>query len=285
MYKTSQIRALALIGVVLAGCPGKDGEDGDADGDASASDSTASSGVDSESVTDSTPTGGSTSDTGGGDGECDPRAQDCPEGLKCTAYAKMAGDEWNANKCVDETGAGVAGDPCEIVGSDMFTGIDNCAKGYICQNPDEELKNGVCIEFCKPDDSCPNTTGGKAVCLPANEGKLPICLANCNPLTQDCAGNQACYGDPSGPPFFCYGPDPKDGGGAGSKCEFTNACLAGLSCADASVVEGCPADSLGCCTPFCSLDEMNCTGMSECAPFFDVEQPGLENVGICVLPG
>lgn len=284
MYKSSHIRALALFGALgaLAGCPAKDDEDGDA----SATEVTASSGADSETVaTDSTPTGGSTSDTGGASGECDPRAQDCPEGLKCTAYGKMPGDEWNANKCVDETGPGVAGDECEIVGADMFTGIDNCAKGYICQNPDAELKNGVCIEFCQPDDKCPNTTGGDAICLPANDGKLPICLANCNPLTQDCAGNQGCYGDPAGPPFFCYGPDPKDGGGEGSKCEFTNACLPGLHCADAAVVEGCPADSIGCCTPFCSLDEATCSGSQECSPFFDMEQPGLENVGICTLPG
>lgn len=283
MDKTSQFRALVLL-CVLAGCAAKDDDDDGDSGDTSAGSSGTDAGT---ATTDPMPTGtdAATSDTEGGNGECDPRAQDCPEGLKCTAYGKMAGDEWNANKCVDEpNNGGVAGDPCEIMGADMFTGIDTCAKGYICQNPDEELKNGACVEFCKPDDSCPNTSGGMAPCLPANDGKLPICLASCNPLIQDCPGQQACYGDPSGPPFFCYGPDPKNGGTDGAKCGFTNDCLAGLHCADAATVEGCTGDATACCTPFCALDEMACTGMEMCSPFFPTPQPGYENVGICVLP-
>jgi hypothetical protein len=75
--------------------------------------------------------------------------QDCPEGQKCTAYGKKAGDTWNANKCVPvaANAAGI-GDPCAIEGADMFTGIDNCAKGSSAQNVDEELKNGASVEFC-----------------------------------------------------------------------------------------------------------------------------------------
>jgi hypothetical protein len=230
-----------------------------------------------------TPTTGDPT-TGGASGECSPRLQDCPEGLKCTAYLKPPGIGWNANKCVQEpVNGGVAGDDCTAQDVDLFSGIDDCAKGFICQNYDMEGKNGVCIEFCQDDDSCPNTGGGNAICLPANEGVLPICLANCDPLVQDCAGSQGCYGDPSGPPFFCYGADPKDGGTDGSKCEFTNACLPGLNCSDAATLDGC--DSAYCCTPFCPLDGMACTAPEECVPYYAEPVPGSENVGVCALPG
>ena len=230
-------------------------------------------------------TGTSDPTTGGGEIDCDPTLQDCAEGDKCTAYAKMKVDTWDANKCVPVTGDGVAGDPCTVEGG-IATGIDDCAKGYICLNTDSEGKNGACVEFCQPDlKSCPNTSGGGGLCNVANDGALPICLFTCDPLVQDCPGQQACYGDPAGPPFICFGPDPKDGGQDGSTCEFTNACLAGLQCQDSATLEGCPADSAGCCTPFCPLDGNECTGAEECVAFFAEVVPGFENVGICVLPG
>ena len=203
-----------------------------------------------------------------------------------TAYGKLPGDEWNANKCVPEPlNGGVAGDPCAIEGDDMFTGLDNCAEGYICLNVDSEQKNGACIEFCTSEMTCPNTSGGDGVCIVTNDGALPICLALCDPLLQDCAGQGACYGDPSGPPFVCFNPDPKDGGQDGGACDFTNACLKGLNCAQADTQEGCVTDQFGCCAPFCDITEMTCTGAEECLPFFMEPQPGFENLGICALPG
>lgn len=292
---------VALLGS-LAGCTEDKGET-DTDGTGTGGSTAAST---SGSTTTTPTTGGTTGDatgtgtatgtatgdlttgdgtTGGADVECNPRTQDCPEGLKCTAYLKPPGVGWNANKCVEEPiDGGVAGDPCEAKDIDVFSGIDDCAKGFICQNYDMEGKNGVCIEFCQDDDSCPNTGGGNAICLPANDGVLPICLAICDPLVQDCAGSQGCYGDPSGPPFFCYGADPKDGGTDGSKCEFTNACLPGLNCSDAATLDGC-LDSAYCCTPFCPLDGMACTAPEECVPFYNEPVPGSENVGVCALPG
>jgi hypothetical protein len=275
MNKIGHLRALALLSLLAAGC-------GD---DKQETETGTGSGTDSDSTT-----GGTTPTTGdetGGEAQCSPSAQDCPAGSKCTSYGKLAGDAWNANKCVPEPmKGGVAGDPCSIEGADMFTGIDNCAKGYICQNVDADQKNGICTEYCTPEMTCPNTSGGDGICLfDSNEGTLPICLPLCDPLLQDCGGESACYGDPSGPPFFCYNPDPKDGGMDGSSCDFTNACLAGLTCAQADTQEGCVTTEFGCCSPFCALDEMTCTGGEECVPFFMEVQVGFENVGVCALPG
>lgn len=281
MYRMKYWGALALVGS-LVGCTA-DGGDTDTDTGPGTTGSE-SAGTDTGTGTDTPPT--TTEDpTGGNEVECDPIAQDCPEGLKCTAYAKELVDTWDANKCVPETNTdNVAGDPCEVEGG-IATGIDNCAKGYICLNTDSEGKDGACVEFCAADMTCPNTSGGAGICIVTNDGTLPICLATCDPLMQDCPGQQACYGDPGGPPFFCFGPDPKDGGQDGSTCEFTNACLAGLQCNDSATLEGCPADSIGCCTPFCPLDGDVCTGAEECVSFFAEPTPGFENVGICVLPG
>ena len=313
MYRMNYWGALALLGS-LAGCPADKG-DTDTDGATDATDATAATVAGTTAGTADTTTGttgttaegttalpttteapttaepttaGSTTDgttTSGMDVECMARLQDCPEGLKCTAYAKVLQDTWDANKCVPEAGDGVAGDPCEMADADMFSGIDNCAKGYICLNTDDQGKNGFCVEFCQADDSCPNTTGGTGICFPANDGLLPICLATCDPLVQDCPGTQACYGDSAGPPFFCFQPDPQDGGQDGTTCEFTNACLPGLQCQDGATLEGCPPGSIGCCTPFCPLDGDVCTGAEECVAFFMEPVPGFENVGICVLPG
>jgi hypothetical protein len=237
--------------------------------------------------------GADTSTTGDGDGdgdggmqECDPILQDCPDGFKCTASDTDEDDFWDANMCVpapDE--GGVVGDPCAIEGEDMFTGIDNCAEGYICLNVDENHENGACAEFCASDMTCPNTSGGDGVCVVLNDGVLPICLSTCDPLLQDCPGQAACYGTDE-PPFICFTPDAKGGGQDGAPCNYLNACLEGLGCADAANQEDCMTTEFGCCTPFCPLDgSATCTGAEECIPFFPSEQPGYENVGICALPG
>ncbi len=268
-----------VIGV-LGGCG-----DGGAD-DTSGTDTVATTGTDSASTTgtvptttESTPTEG---DTEAGGGECDPLLQDCPEGAKCTAYGKLPGDAWDANKCVPETGNAQAGDPCEVEGSDMFTGIDNCARGFICLNTDSNGKDGACVEMCGEGETCP-VTG--TFCVPANEGVLPICPPMCDPLLQDCGGTQGCVGDPELPFFVCFNPDPQDGGQDGSSCDFTNGCLPGLHCAQAATQEGCITDGFGCCTPFCDLTDPDCTGNEVCSAFFPDPQPGFEDVGICVLPG
>ncbi|PRQ04916.1 hypothetical protein [Enhygromyxa salina] len=268
-------RAVGLF-VLLAAC-----------GDTRATDETGGGTTDTDTDTEAgDPSDTSTTDdSGGGMQECDPIAQDCPAGFKCTAFDKDASGLWNANQCVAEpANGGVAGDQCAIEGPDMFTGIDNCAEGYICLNVDENQENGACIEFCSADMSCPNTSGGDGVCIVVNDGALPICLATCDPLLQDCQGQAACYGTDQ-PPFICFNPDAKGGGQDGAPCDYVNACLEGLSCAAAASQEDCAVMEFGCCTPFCPLDgSATCTGNEECVPFFEVEQPGFENVGICALP-
>ena len=234
-------------------------------------------------------TGGSTGNVGG---MCNPRTQDCPDGLKCTAYATpMSMVGWDADQCVPApmNGGGI-GDPCQIDdGQSVFSGLDNCAPGGFCFNFDFMTgKGGACIEFCKEDDSCPMTNGGNAGCLEAaNMGVLPICLPKCDPLIQDCADMQGCFGDPSIEFFFCAAVDPGPNTGLdNSPCEFTNACQPGFSCQASTVVDGCDPMATGCCTPFCTIgDNKDCSPKEQCVPFYAMNPPpGLEMVGVCAIP-
>lgn len=310
-YRIGHLRALGLA-CLLAGCNGG--------GDDTSSESTGAATVDSSETgtaasttsddttgpatptsttmttvddTGPTPTTGddttgpepTTGDETGGSQQCNPSAQDCPEGSKCTAFAEPGMPAWSANKCVPTIeGAPLIGEPCEVMGENEFSGIDNCAAGGICLFVDAELKNGFCVEFCDPDVG--ECAGNDQVCIPANGGVLPICVDSCDPLIQDCPAGGGCYGDPSGPPFVCFFEDPVGGGMDGDPCSFSNACLKGLSCTDAAVLEGCNTPEGGCCSPYCELDGMNqCTDPEECTAFFPMEYPGYENVGVCTLPG
>ncbi len=235
------------------------------------------------------PTGGSTGMVGG---MCNPSLQDCPDGQKCTAYQSPGMPPgWDANQCVpDPMNGGGIGDPCQINdGESVFSGLDNCAEGGFCFNFDFMTgKGGACIEFCKEDKSCPMTNGGNAGCLEgANEGVLPICLPKCDPLVQDCPDMQGCYGDPSINFFFCATPDPGMNTGVDkSPCEYTNACKSGFSCQDAKTVDACDPMAVGCCTAFCSVSNpVDCTGANKCVAFYPMNPPpGLEDVGVCVIP-
>lgn len=223
---------------------------------------------------------------------CNPAAQDCPDGQKCTAYQSTPTPGWDANQCVPEpaNGGGV-GDPCQIdMGESVFSGLDNCAEGNICLNFDFDTGlGGACVEFCDTEGKCLETAGGNAVCVEgSNMGVLPICLPACDPLLQDCPDDQGCYGDPSLDGFICFSPDTGMGDGTdNAPCEFTNACAPGFSCQDAATVEGCDANAIACCTPFCSVSggDAACAPMEDCVPFYPSNPPaGLEDVGVCAIP-
>ncbi len=217
---------------------------------------------------------------GGGSNECDPRTQDCPRGQKCTAWANDGGTFWNATRCVDVGGRGVAGDSCTAEGSGV-SGIDDCGVGFICLNTDQD-GIGTCVQFCQGDNrDCPPGD----VCAIYNDGVLPICLVGCDPLLQDCPPTQSCIDAPGGQ-FICFTDASGDAGADGDPCppqDGENSCDPGLWCGPNS--NGC-AD-VNCCTPYCDLADPQCQVPDACVSFFgdpDSAPPGFEDVGVCVLP-
>ncbi len=221
-------------------------------------------------------------------GECSLWDQDCGEGEKCMPWANDGGGSWNDSRCTPlDSAPGQPGDACTVEGSGV-TGIDSCDVGSMCWNVDEEGA-GVCVSLCNGTQEAPLCDNPNDQCIIANDGFLPLCLPNCDPLL-GCPDGEGCYPSENG--FVCA-PDASgpDLGGFGDACEYTNACDPSLFCAAANAVPGC--ESAFCCSNYCDLSEpepsADCGGVGggqECISAFPEGMviPGYEDVGICALP-
>jgi hypothetical protein len=296
MNTRSKLVVLALFGLacgppkLIGGDSDADGESGDATtgdattGDAPSNPSTSSSANSSTSDTDTGDEDTSDEDTlffvpaYDIDGcECDPFAQDCPEGEKCVPYASTGG-EWDANKCVPVTGDQATGEPCTYGG--RLEATDDCDAMGICVDRDGDML-GTCHAFCPgtaDNPQCPDNL----LCEISNEGSATLCVEQCNPLLQDCEQPSACYWDNTG--FHCLA-----GGdlAVGEPCGYANECPPGNQCVEAALLPSC--DGEACCTGICELglDENLCLlPGTACVPFFEQgDAPkGLEHVGLCLVP-
>jgi hypothetical protein len=148
---------------------------------------------------------------------------------------------------------------------------------------------GVCLAFCDINNmaSCADAGLPDAKCIAFNDGVLPLCEDDCDPLAQDCTPPQGCYavGDQG---FVCTLPGHEDGkGNDGDECYTIQSCQPGLLCANGMGQNGCMSDA--CCTPFCDVngDGSECTDpMESCVPYYEMGMapPGYEDVGLCFIP-
>ncbi|KIG12352.1 hypothetical protein DB30_01543 [Enhygromyxa salina] len=215
--------------------------------------------------------------------DCDPFAQDCPEGEKCVPYAST-GSNLDSNKCVPVTGSQAAGEPCAYGG--VVEASDDCDQDSHCFHIEENdgSATGTCTAFCKgtPDD--PLCEEGSA-CLIDYDGSLTLCLDTCHPLMQDCVDGHACKW--LGNAFLCE-LESDNAAATGDPCDDVNTCASGNLCADVDFVPGCQGGS--CCTEFCDTADQNfvCSNpQTECVPFFEepeMQPPGFETIGLCVTP-
>ena len=274
------------------------GSSGDSAGTTAGSAGSSSSGAMSSTVTTASSSGSSDASAGSTGCEficdtdmpgpmidCDTFAQDCPEGQKCAAYDSDMNGAWDSTQCVGLAGDGQLGDPCTA--EPGKTGVDSCDVGYMCWDLDEEGV-GVCVAQCTGTPENPMCPPGSQ-CVTCQECVISICRSGCNPLLQDCMGGELCIGDFNGDGFLCVLDASGDMAPEGTPCELANVCNAGTMCVNQDFYPN-PAceGSLGCCAPFCDLDDPgSCDGLSvdgvECVPYYgDGEAPpGLENVGVC----
>lgn len=212
--------------------------------------------------------------------DCDPWAQDCPEGNKCVPYSSD-GSPWNANRCVPIQGDGQPGDTCSWDGITEAT--DSCDASSHCwdvMDVDGQLQ-GVCTPFCDGTADNPICGPGTA-CLIANEGSITLCVATCDPIAQDCGTGFGCFWASGN--FQCIFTAGEIL--AGEPCGYINDCAPGHLCATADVLPECNGSA--CCTAFCDLEEPHCGNPStECTAFFEegTAPPNYESVGVCVMPG
>ena len=110
---------------------------------------------------------------------------------------------------------------------------------------------------------------------------VPMCMARCDPLLQDCDPGQACHWGNSG--FVCLAGQLGQGNiPTGEPCEGLGDCLPGNLC-----TVDVPACDGECCAEHCDLNNPVCSMMgTECVPMFDVNMApdGLDHVGICLSP-
>jgi hypothetical protein len=220
-------------------------------------------------------------DTVGPGADCDPFAQDCPPGEKCSAWADDGGGSWNATKCVP-----IAEDPdqpgeaCTVEASPV-SGVDSCDLGSMCWDVDGAL-HGTCVPLCTGTSDDPACGDFTTTCSITNGGALNLCLPICNPLIDQCDDDQGCY--IGGTAFVCS----PDGSGAagqqGDECMYVNACDPGLVCMDGDYVPGCTDPA--CCTAVCDISSLDaCAGLGvPCVPAYaeGTAPPGLELVGFCI---
>lgn len=227
----------------------------------------------------------------GGGGMCDVFAQDCPRGEKCMPWASDGGGSWNATTCSPVVkNPGQRGDECTVEGS-AVSGVDDCDVGLMCYDVQAKTNTGTCFELCGGSPNAPTCDEG--LCAVYNDGTLPLCLTDCDPLLGDCPGGQLCIASPSANGFVCIlDALPASPGVYGAPCTFINDCDPGHFCAISAVVAGCSNPS-GCCAEYCDLSEANpssqCTGQAsgeECQPWYgtDAPPPGYEDVGFCGIP-
>jgi hypothetical protein len=236
------------------------------------SEDTSGDGTASNSGTDTDPTGGAL--------ECDPFAQDCAPGEKCSAWADDGGSSWNATHCVPvDPDPAQPGEPCVVRGSGV-SGIDNCDVGVMCWNVDPFTLMGTCVALCTGSVDDPVCEDDAASCQISNDDALNLCLPMCHPLLDDCPAGEGCY--PGDEAFHCSSDASGAAGAQGDECMFVNVCDPGLACIDGDFV-GCSDPA--CCSSFCDFtDPTACTDAGLfCIPWYEEGQapPGFEVLGIC----
>ena len=117
-----------------------------------------------------------------GPGDCDPYAQDCPDGEKCLPYDPMGTGVWSSTRCsaVADDPAGLD-EPCTMPDVSVG-GEDTCDVGLVCW--DLSGNNGVCAEMCgcgnlSPTCATPGTTC--AAFRRGRRGRMPTAVRSPRP--------------------------------------------------------------------------------------------------------
>ncbi|MDC0720120.1 hypothetical protein [Nannocystis bainbridge] len=226
-------------------------------------------------------------DGGGGKKECSIFEQDCPEGKKCAPYSADGDNSWDTVKCVDVVSdpAGL-GELCEVLGAPA-SGADTCDEGFICLYVQWPELEGTCIAYCQgsPDEPL---CGPGTDCTTNSDGIVHLCLPECDPLLQDCPGDELCIAHPDDGDWTCVFDSSGDEGQPFDACEYASACDPGLLCLPPEFAVECDPVATGCCLPLCDLELPNtCPGQGQqCVAWYAPGEapPGKDHLGQCALP-
>ncbi|MCA9546062.1 MAG: M20/M25/M40 family metallo-hydrolase [Myxococcales bacterium] len=191
--------------------------------------------------------------------ECDPIAQDCPDGARCTLVSTGG---WHET-CVAPAAEGAGtGEPCVRDGE----GGDSCAPGHLCALwglPRSDPQQRTCRLLCRVDGDCPADENCIRLGGVTDTG---ACARRCNPLEDDCPERTRCVhlrnAEHGRNATYCL---PAEGAGPGEPCPNGN-CTSGLCLAASGTAESV-------CSPYCRVGEGGCAEGLACYPV--VPQAGL----------
>lgn len=216
-------------------------------------------------------------DMGRDDIPCNPFLDQCPPATKCTLYDTDDSGDWDDYRCRP-----LSPDPKQLYEVCMITGngIDTCDKHLVCWS-DDGSDTGLCYGLCVGSVDDPSCTDPEAYCAIFADS-LSVCVPTCNPLINECAQGELC--GPNGDYFLCIEDQSNGDGGLYVPCESPYECNPGLGCTDSASVAKCDPKFLGCCVPWCDLEQTDfCPDDLACEPWWEpgTEHPGTENLGIC----
>jgi len=162
--------------------------------------------------------------------------------------------------------------------------LDDCGETSFCYPEDGPGigLTGTCRAFCEGTADDPECDADLS-CALAYAGSLSLCVPSCDPLLQDCGGDDICVWHNSD--FGCMAPLDETHE-LGEPCGAFNDCVAGSYCLIAELLDECAGSA--CCSAFCdlSLDPDPCAAGLACTAFFEQESApeGFEDLGVCVAP-
>ncbi len=294
-WSSSTLFACALVVACKADPEPQDDSVGEATGTDTNTGTSDGTDTATDTATDTDSGTGSTSGTGGG--ECTFWIEgDCMDpDLKCMPWSEKPDRIPDEARCCELDPDPVSfGDRCNVKDYDGSC-LDNCPANALCVIDEFDGLDGYCQAFCEPGnpEGCPPNEICKAFFeMIESVVTVPVCMARCDPLLQDCAS----FGRPgwsclpegaSSPSFLCMPPVPNPRL-EGEPCLLQNDCSVGLSCIPVSSIDqqlytACD-NAFFCCSPYCDVSEANTCGGTHVCVDLESDVPGLENVGICALP-
>ncbi len=196
--------------------------------------------------------------------------QDCPDGERCVPWSNDGSEVWNASRCVavspEPTGVG---EVCTIEGSPA-SGLDSCEVGAMCWGVDPDTLQGECVSLCTGSAAEPICAAGRE-CVNMNDGTVPLCLPQCDPLEPSCDAGEGCYPNAEGTWVCLATGTPVEVGG------FPIAtCPSGSFGLPPDLVSGCEDDV--CCVSVCNVNdpESGCEPHESCESYYP--EPGVPDV-------
>lgn len=216
---------------------------------------------------------------------CVPTQQDCPSGTKCVWYSLAGMPRRDAAQCIPVTGDRAPFEPCSLpngIGVDIE---DDCDASSYCLEVYGTADHGFCAPFST--GTCEAYEGTAAVFENGSDFPAACLIHPCNLLENNCPDGMRCMFYPASlyADTVCwFEPEPADVP-VGAACDF-GGCGEGRMCVPADLLPACEHER--CCAELCASPDGSCqTPETACEelPLWGAGQPGMENVGACLLPG